>query len=35
MAEKYAVIVQRLQLSEAQVVQVIELQKTVLAKLEG
>ena len=35
MAEKYAAIVQKLQLSEAQVAQVIELQKTVLAKLEG
>ena len=33
--EKYAAIVQKLQLSEAQVAQVIELQKAVLAKLEG
>ena len=32
---QYAAMVQKLQLSEAQVAQVIELQKTVLAKLEG
>ena len=34
-AKKYAAIVQKLQLSEAQVAQLIELQKAILAKLEG